>query len=69
MKLDNLNTLEQMESFLKGSQAIAFAVASSKDERYHLVEQILRRFAYPRLKRREKGIVIQFFIKVSFYSR
>jgi len=69
MKLDNLNTLEQMESFIKGSQAIAFAVASSKDERYHLVEQLLRRFAYSRLKRREKGIVIQFLIKVSGYSR
>ncbi len=69
MKLDNLNTIEQMESFIKGSQAIAFAVASSKDERYQLVEQLLRRFAYSRLKRREKGIVIQFLIKVSGYSR
>ncbi|HHX3355004.1 TPA: hypothetical protein ACU9KK_000523 [Legionella anisa] len=38
MKLDNLKTIEQMESFLNGSQAIAFTVASSKDERYQFVE-------------------------------
>lgn len=69
MKLDNLRTIEQMESFLAGSQAIAFAIVSSKDERYRFVESILKRFTYPRLKRREKGIVIQFLRKVSGYSR
>jgi hypothetical protein len=35
----------------------------------HFVEKLLKRFAYSRLKRREKGIVIQFLIKVSGYSR
>ena len=69
MKLDNLRTIEQMEAFLAGSQAIAFAVASNKDERYQFVEKILKRFSYPRLKRCEKGIVRQFLRKVSGYSR
>ena len=69
MKLDNLRTIEQVESFINGTQAIAFAVASSKAERYQLVERILKRFTYPRLKRREKGIVIQFLIKITGYSR
>lgn len=69
MKLDNLKTIEQMESFLNGSQAIAFTVASSKDERYQFVEGVLKRFGYLRLKRYEKGIVIKFLIKVSGYSR
>ena len=69
MKLDNLKTTEQMESFLNGSQAIAFAVASTKDERYDFVESVLKRFRYARLKRRDKGIVIQFLMKVSGYSR
>jgi len=58
-----------MESFIAGSQAIAFAVASNKDERYEFVERILKRFAYPRLKRKDKGIVIQFLMKTSRYSR
>lgn len=58
-----------MEAFLAGSQPIAFAVATSKDERYRFVESLLARFTYPRLKRTEKGIMIQFLMKVSGYSR
>lgn len=69
MKLDNLISIEQMESYLNGSQAIAFAVATSKDERYQFVETLLKRFKYARLKRREKGIMMQFLMKVSAYSR
>jgi hypothetical protein len=69
MKLDNLSTIEQMESFINGTQVIGFAVASSKVERYRLVERVLRRFSYSRLKRHEKGVVIQFLMKVTGYSR
>lgn len=69
MKLDNLKTTEQIESFLNGIQAIAFAVASTKDERYDFVESVLKRFKYVWLKRRDKGIVIRFLMKVSGYSR
>lgn len=69
MKLDNLNTIEQMEAFINGSQAIAFIVASSKTERYKLVEKVLRRFNYVGLKRANKGVVIQFLMKVTGYSR
>lgn len=69
MKLDNLKSVEQMAAFLSGSQAIAFAVATTKDERYQFVESILKRFSYSRLKRQEKGIVIKFLMKVSRYSR
>lgn len=69
MKLDNLKTIDQMRSFLSGSQVIAFAVATSKDERYRFVEGLLKRFNYPRLARSEKGVVIQFLGKMSGYSR
>jgi len=69
MKIDNLKTIEQMQDFLNGSQPIAFAVASNKDERYQFVESILRRFSYRQLKRCDKGILIQFLVKVSGYSR
>jgi transposase InsO family protein len=69
MKLDNLIAIEQMEAFLNGSQVVAFAVATSKDERYHFVETLLKRFKYTRLKRREKGIMMQFLMKVTAYSR
>ncbi len=69
MKLDNLKCIEQMRAFLSGSQAIAFTVATSKDERYRFVETILRRFSYAKLSRKDKGVVIQFLMKVSGYSR
>jgi len=69
MNLENLSTIDQMRSFLTGSQAIAFVIATSKDERYRFVEGILKRFSYPRLVRADKGVVIQFLGKVSGYSR
>lgn len=69
MKLDNQNTIAQMEAFLEGRQAIAFDVATNKDERYQFVERLLNRFAYSRLKRRDKGVVIQFLHKATGYSR
>lgn len=58
-----------MEAFLTGSQPIAFALATTKDERYQFVENQLKRFAYSRLKRCEKGIMIRFLGKVTGYSR
>lgn len=69
MNLDNLKTIDEMGAFIAGSQAIAFAVASTKEERYAFVERILKRFAYSRLRRQEKGIVIKFLEKTSGYSR
>ncbi len=69
MKLDSLVSLGELKAFLDGSQAIAFAVASNKDERYQFVEKILKRFNYHQLKRQDKGIVILFLQKVSGYSR
>lgn len=69
MKLDTLTTIKQMEAFLTGSQAIAFDVAASKDERYKFVEDLLKRFNYTKLRRCEKGIMLKFLMKVSSYSR
>lgn len=69
MNIDNLMSVSDIEAFLNGSQAIAFSVASSKDERYAFIERILKRFGYARLKRQEKGVVIKFLQKVSGYSR
>lgn len=69
MKLDNLKTIAQLEDFLSGNQPIAFAVATTKDERYAFVESILKQFHYKQLKRCDKGVVIQFLLKLSGYSR
>lgn len=58
-----------MEEFLSGSQPIAFAVATTKDERYSFVERVLTRFSYSRLKRGDRSVVIRFLQKLCGYSR
>lgn len=69
MNLDNLIRVDQMTDFLAGSQAIAFVVAATKQERYSLIERVLKRFTYKQLKRCDKGVVIRFLMKLSGYSR
>ena len=41
MKLEQLNTLEAIAQFLEGTQAVAFSVATSKQERYRWVQKTL----------------------------
>ena len=69
MTLDKVNRIEQMRGFLAGTQSVVFTVAASKDERYRCIEQLLQRIGYARLKRQDKGIVMQFLMKISGYSR
>ena len=56
MKLDNLNSVTQLRSFLDGTQAIAFEVTTDKQGRYQFVEKVLKQFRYTKLKRQDKGI-------------
>ena len=69
MKLDNITKVSQLADFLSGSQAIAFGVAGTKDERYRLVERLVKQIVYKSLNRKDKGVVIAFLMKVSTYSR
>lgn len=69
MKIDNVSSTAQLASFLAGTQAIAFEVASDKRSRYQLVEKILKQFRYAKLKRTDKGVVIKCLMKVTGYSR
>jgi hypothetical protein len=41
MNINDLNTIEQLEQFLTGSQSVAFLVASSKDECYLGIQRTL----------------------------
>jgi hypothetical protein len=53
-----LQTLDQVRAFLKGTVAIGFSVAA--DERYEFVARTVRRFGYARLNRVDKGVVLRF---------
>jgi hypothetical protein len=44
MNINDLNTIEQMEQFLSGSQAVTFLVASSKEECYRGIQRTLVKF-------------------------
>jgi transposase len=69
MNRNDLNTIEQLEQFLTGSQAVAFLVASSQDECYRGIQRILVKFRYASLKKHSKGVVVRFLIKITGYSR
>lgn len=69
MNIDNLKSIQEIKEFLTGSQPVAFTVAGNKSDKYKFIEKTLKRFAYRRLKRKEKGIVIKFMLKISGYSR
>lgn len=69
MNINDLNTIDQLEQFLTGSQSVAFLVASSKDECYRGIQRTLVKFRYPTLNKRSKGVVVRFLIKITGYSR
>ena len=69
MNIDNLTTIEELEGFLQGNQNLAYSVPGNKAERYRLIQRLLIRFRYESLSKNDKGIVTQFLMKLSGYSR
>ena len=69
MKLSDSRSIDQLRDFFDGTQAVAFAVVTNKDERYRWMQQTLIKFRYRRLSKADKGIVIGYLMKVSGYSR
>lgn len=68
MNLDELTTLAQVEAFLDGTQAVVFAVASNKQERYQWIQKMLVKWHYPQRPRQEKGLLLKLLAHVSGYS-
>lgn len=69
MNARDLRTVEQLREFLEGVRAVAFEVPGGKAERYEWMRQVLARFLYPTLGRRDKGTVVRYLMKVTGYSR
>ena len=63
-----LETIEEIERFLKGSHQHEFAV-EGVEEKEEWIEDTLIKFSYLRLKRREKGVVREYIRQVTRYSR
>ena len=69
MKLDNLDTIETLEAFLQGNQTTVFSVLGDKQERYQFIRKILVKFGYATHSKANKGVIKQFLMKVTGYSR
>jgi len=69
MKVEELQTIEQLRDLLAGMQPVAFSVISDKSTRYKWIKGELVRFQYLTLPRQHKGVVIRYLMKLSGYSR
>ena len=69
MNVEELNSIEHLECFLAGTQAVVFEVLGAKHDRYQWKQKTLVKFNYLLLSKREKSIVQRFLGKVTGYSR
>ncbi len=63
-----LQTLDEMRHFLSGAGPLDFKVPS-RDDAYQWIEDALRQLCYKRLGKADKGLVRDYLIKVSGFSR
>ncbi len=55
-----LKTVAQLRAFLQGTVTVEFHAISNDVERYGLISAVLQRFAYRRLRRGDKGVVLRY---------
>lgn len=67
MNDNNLINLGQISQFLAGSREVEFKPASLKD-RYRWIAKTLLRFDYHRLRKKAKGVVQEYILKMMGYS-
>ena len=68
MSLEQLTTIDAIDQFLEGTQAVAFSVATNKQERYRWVQKTLVKHRYMLLGKADKGTVTRYLMKVTGYS-
>lgn len=68
MTLKQLTTIDAINQFLDGTQAVAFSVATTKLERYRWIQSVLVKHRYMLLSKADKGVVGRYLRKVTGYS-
>jgi len=63
-----LSNSNQLKTFLEGSKEISFESLNSTREKYNWIREILVRFDFRSLKKKERGIVRKYLKKISGYS-
>ena len=69
MSIEDLTTIDQVITFLEGTQRVIFEVPRDKDLRYQWVQRTLVKFHYLSLSRPDKGVLIRYLMRLSGYSR
>ena len=64
-----LQTISQLSAFLAGTLEVHFTVPDTDDKRYAHIAAVAQRFAYARLNRPDKGVVLRYLQRTSGYSR
>ncbi|GAV21361.1 hypothetical protein MMIC_P2345 [Mariprofundus micogutta] len=64
-----IKTVADISVFLSGTDQTELRLQGSKDDIYAWVERALNRFRYGKLSKKEKGIVLNYLIQLSGYSR
>jgi transposase InsO family protein len=68
MNDEKLQTLEQVQRFVEGSQPLEFEGIHTR-EKYQWIEEVLRKFRYNKLKKEGKGLIRRYIERVTGYSR
>lgn len=63
-----LHTLAQVRAFVAGNESISFTL-TDRNKAYGWMADTLRLFGYTRCKRAEKGLLRQYLLKVTGFSR
>jgi hypothetical protein len=64
-----LETIEQIQEFLAGTADVSFTVPTEEAKRRLFVVTVLRRFRYPRLGKRERGVLFSYMQRLTGYCR
>lgn len=69
MNANKLKTTDQLIQFLAGTQVVAFSIEGDKRSRYAWIQKTLVQFDYSKLRKQERGILKEYVIKITGFSR
>lgn len=69
MNESRLNTVAQLRAFLDGTLEVRFSPLNNDLQRYQFISAVLKRLAYARLGRPDKGVVLRYLQRTTGYSR
>ncbi len=69
MNVNKLTTVKALEQFLAGTQPVTFSPEDHTQAVYTWIQSTLKKFRYTQMSKPHKGILMQYLIKITGYSR